>query len=152
MHALLCVHSSFTIISMGKRELVALLCLSSWCLVINCCVALPHDATGLSAVYDCGISRSYSLTSFDQLGLICDPLMISKDKKIYITYTAMMGRKTIYRRHTVPLTSCINKKMAKIRKLYNQVPHLTNDTTCESNKIYNKHPQQEPRGQPFPSR
>ena len=31
---LLCVHSSFAIISMGKRELVALLCLSSWCLVI----------------------------------------------------------------------------------------------------------------------
>ena len=32
--ALLCVHSSFAIISMGRRELVALLCLSSWCLVI----------------------------------------------------------------------------------------------------------------------
>ena len=32
--ALLCVRSSFAIISMGKRELVALLCLSSWCLVI----------------------------------------------------------------------------------------------------------------------
>ena len=32
--ALLCVHSSFAIISMGKRELVALLCLYSWCLVI----------------------------------------------------------------------------------------------------------------------
>ena len=32
--ALLCVHSSFAIIKMGKRELVALLCLSSWCLVI----------------------------------------------------------------------------------------------------------------------
>ena len=31
---LLCVHSSFAIISMGKRELVALLCFSSWCLVI----------------------------------------------------------------------------------------------------------------------
>ena len=31
---LLCVHSSFAIILMGKRELVALLCLSSWCLVI----------------------------------------------------------------------------------------------------------------------
>ena len=29
--ALLCVHSSFAIISMVKRELVALLCLSSWC-------------------------------------------------------------------------------------------------------------------------
>ena len=48
--ALLCVHSSFAIISMGKRELVAMLCLSSWCL------ALPHDATGLSAVGDCDIS------------------------------------------------------------------------------------------------
>ena len=32
--ALLCVHSSFAIISMGKRELVALLSLSSWRLVI----------------------------------------------------------------------------------------------------------------------
>ena len=32
--ALLCVYSSFAIISMGKRELVAFLCLSSWCLVI----------------------------------------------------------------------------------------------------------------------
>ena len=32
---LLCVHSSFAIISMGKRELVALLCLSSWCLGIS---------------------------------------------------------------------------------------------------------------------
>ena len=40
----------------GKRELVALLCLSSWCLARACCVALPHDATGLSAVGDCGIS------------------------------------------------------------------------------------------------
>ena len=32
--ALLYVHSSFAIILMGKRELIALLCLSSWCLVI----------------------------------------------------------------------------------------------------------------------
>ena len=32
--ALLYVHSSFAIIFMGKRELVALLSLSSWCLVI----------------------------------------------------------------------------------------------------------------------
>ena len=31
---LLYVHSSFAIILMGKMELVALLCLSSWCLVI----------------------------------------------------------------------------------------------------------------------
>ena len=33
--ALLYVHSSFAIILMGKRELVALLSFSSWCLVID---------------------------------------------------------------------------------------------------------------------
>ena len=32
--SLLCVHSSFAIILMGKRELVALLSLSPWCLVM----------------------------------------------------------------------------------------------------------------------
>ena len=31
---LLCVHSSIAIILVGKRELVALLILSSWCLVM----------------------------------------------------------------------------------------------------------------------
>ena len=50
---LLYVPSSFAIILMGKRELVSLLSLSSWCLVI---VALPRGAMGLSAVCDCGIS------------------------------------------------------------------------------------------------
>ena len=52
--ALLCVHSSFAIISPGKRELVALLCLFSWCLVIV--VWLFLTMRGLSAVCDCGIS------------------------------------------------------------------------------------------------
>ena len=33
-NALLYVHSSFAIISMGKGELIALFCLSYWCLVI----------------------------------------------------------------------------------------------------------------------
>ena len=51
---LLFVPSSFAITLMGKRELVALLSLSSWCLVID--VTLPHGAIGLSAVCDCGIS------------------------------------------------------------------------------------------------
>ena len=42
--ALLCVHSSFEIISMQKRELVALLCLSSWCLasVLWLFLAMPR--------------------------------------------------------------------------------------------------------------
>ena len=43
---LLCVHSSFAIISMGKRELIALFV---FLVFRDCCVALPHDTTGLSA-------------------------------------------------------------------------------------------------------
>ena len=38
--ALLCLHFKFTIISMGKRELVALLCLSSRCFMIVVCLFL----------------------------------------------------------------------------------------------------------------
>ena len=36
----------------------------------DCCVALPRDVTGLSAVCDCGISRSYSIfgEKMQQLG------------------------------------------------------------------------------------
>ena len=52
--ALLCVHSSFAIILMWKRELIALLCLSL--VSHDCCVALSHDGTGVSAGCDCGIS------------------------------------------------------------------------------------------------
>ena len=54
---LLYVPSSFAIV----RELVALLNLSSWCLV------LPRCAIDLSAVCDCVISWSYSLTIFAHL-------------------------------------------------------------------------------------
>ena len=51
--ALLCVHSSFAIILMGKRELFTLLV---FLVSRDFCVALLHDTTGLSAVCDCGIS------------------------------------------------------------------------------------------------
>ena len=44
------------------------------------------------------------------------------------------------------------RKMAKIRNRYNQVLHLTQDTTWESNKNTIKHHKQVPRGQLFPSR
>ena len=49
---LLYVHSSIAISLMGKRELVALLNLSSWCLMMVERLFLA----GLSAVCDCGIS------------------------------------------------------------------------------------------------
>ena len=52
---LLYVHSSIAIILMVKRELVALLNLSSWCLVMVL-EAFPRGAMGLSAVCNCGIS------------------------------------------------------------------------------------------------
>ena len=52
---LLYVHSSFAIILMEKRELVALLSLSFWCLV-SVVWHLPRGVMGLSGVCDCGIS------------------------------------------------------------------------------------------------
>ena len=52
---LLYVLSSFAIILMGKRELFALLSLSSM-VPRDCCMALLCGAMGLSAVCECGIS------------------------------------------------------------------------------------------------
>ena len=51
----------------------------------------------------------------------------------------------------VPSTSALvqNKKVAKVRNRYNQVPHLTKDTTLESDKNTIKHHKQEPRGRSF---
>ena len=50
---LLCVPSSFAIILIGKRELVALLV---FLVSRDCCVALPRGVMGLSAVCDCDVS------------------------------------------------------------------------------------------------
>ena len=52
---------SFVIILIGKGELVALFVLLVF---YDCCVALPHSATGLSAVCDCGISCMIILTYY----------------------------------------------------------------------------------------
>ena len=57
--AILCVHSSLAIILKKKRKLVALLLLSYRCIVT---INIPYGAVGWSAVCDCGISWSYSLT------------------------------------------------------------------------------------------
>ena len=50
--------SNFAVILIGKRELVNLLCLSSWQFLLSCdCyMALPQDAVGRSAVCDCAMS------------------------------------------------------------------------------------------------
>ena len=57
-------YSSFAIILLRKRGLVALFSLSARCLMTKCSVALPHSVTGWSAVCDCGISWSFSLFLF----------------------------------------------------------------------------------------
>ena len=44
------------------------------------------------------------------------------------------------------------RKRAKIRNRYNQVPHLTQDTNGESNKLTIRHHKRKPRGLSFPSR
>ena len=52
--ALLYVHSSIAIILMGKRELVPLLGLSSWCLVVvGRLFAGPRSAVGKMSGYRC---------------------------------------------------------------------------------------------------
>ena len=77
---LLYVHSCIAIILMGKRELIALLNLSSWCLVMveRLFLAVPRgslrfvivvfpDHTNLLFLYsvcDCGFSWLYSFTIF----------------------------------------------------------------------------------------
>ena len=53
--ALLCVNASFAFISMGTDR-AGCFALFVFLVSRDCCMALPHDATGLSAVCDCGIS------------------------------------------------------------------------------------------------
>ena len=60
---LIYVHSSIAIILMGE-ERAGCFALFVFLVSRDCRVALPHDATGLSAVCDCVISSSYSLTIF----------------------------------------------------------------------------------------
>ena len=54
---------------MGKRERERDGCFALFVFLMSrgCCVALPHDTTGLSAACDCGISLSYSLTIFKHI-------------------------------------------------------------------------------------
>ena len=59
--ALLYVHSSFAI---DWEERAGCFALFVFLVPRDCCVALPHVAMGLSAICDCGISLSYSLTFF----------------------------------------------------------------------------------------
>ena len=93
--ALLCVH-------LDGEERACCFALVVFLVPRDCCVALPDDATVLSAVCVCGISSSYSLTIFEPAWVQCFNGLVCMEIKV--------------------------SKSAKIRNPYNQVPHLTQDT------------------------
>ena len=76
------------------------------------------------------------LASFGHLGLISDPLIISKfpnkthDPKGQENeiYTIVKGRETFYRRHTVPITSCSEVKYV-LKRLFLVFPLSLNVIT-----------------------
>ena len=73
-YALFCVHSSFAIVLMGKRELVALLSLSSWCLVIVVWLFLAVPWVGLQCiivVFPDHTHLPFSNERADLLALVC---------------------------------------------------------------------------------
>ena len=77
--ALLCVYSSFAIISMGKRELFALLCLSSWCLTIVVWLFLTMSWVCLQFVIVTG--HTHLLFLFDTMHRINIDLIKSDSEK-----------------------------------------------------------------------
>ena len=80
---LLCVHSSIAIILMGKRELVALLNLSSWCLVMveRLFLAVPRGCLWFVIVVFPDHSHLLFLTSPQSLRAPCN--MVLKEGQYY---------------------------------------------------------------------
>ena len=99
---LLYVHSSIAIILVGKRELIALLNLSSWCLVMVERLFLTVPRGCLQFVIVVFPDHTHLL--------LLHFVLVAQDLTIKV------------------------RKMAKIRDRYNQVLHLTQDTTWGSEK------------------
>ena len=106
---LLYFHSSIAIILMGKRELIALLNLSSWCLMMveQLFLAMPR-----------GCLQFVIVVFPDHTHL----LFLINDVKMF---------PAVYRRiYCLKFLTLSNQNNydAKIRNRYNQVPHLSQDT------------------------
>ena len=70
----------------------------------DCCLAFPRDAIGLSAVCDCGISWSYSLTIFD-----ITPEWL---RVVYISYLSYeLNSRTFPDKHCLSHGMCIYQDM-----------------------------------------
>ena len=109
---LLYVHSSIAIILMGKRELIALLNLSSWCLVMveRLFLAVPRGCLQFVIV----VFPDHTHLLFLRL------ILRSHSFTLIINMT--------YQNLSTWFESLKVSKGAKIRNRYNQVPHLTQDT------------------------
>ena len=79
----------------------------------------PLETKNATKTYNLSVYIFWArLASFGHLGLISDPLIVSKyhnethDPKVQENkiYTIVKGRETFYRRHTVPVTSCSEVK------------------------------------------
>ena len=91
------------------------------------------------------IFENYKLTPLDKICTMDYPKFTvsnQKDKSISIKRVKKLAM----------IHGTIVKKGAKTRNGYNQVPHLSQDTTWESNKNTLEHDKGEPRGEPFPSK
>ena len=93
---------SIAIILMGKRELIVLLNLSSWCLVMveRLFLAVPRGCLQFVIVVfpDHTHLLFFNNETHDPKG---------PENKIY---TIVKGKEMFYRRHTVPVTSCSEVK------------------------------------------
>ena len=130
--ALLCAHSSFAIISIGRREMVALLCLSSLCLVIVMWLFLTTPRVCLQFVivlfpdhthyFFLSISGPLSMWAIKHAFLSSAYFFSSKsifEKKIfqeyYISVKQLKSRpgSTKYRTYLYPLQSLSTKDTSK---------------------------------------
>ena len=120
---LLYVHSSIAIILMGKRELVALLNLSSWCLAMveRLFLAVPRVICGLWLWYFLIVLTYYSY----YLSVRSSSLEIDHSR-----YLPLKTRGINYTETYIKVS-----KKAKIRNRSNQVPHPIQGTTWESDRI-----------------
>ena len=138
---LLYVYSSIAIILMGKRELIALLNLSSWCLVMveRLFLAVPRGC--LQFVIVVFPDHTHLLFFFITFVIHFVEIIIPILNKCKVSLISL-----------VSVAEQAGLKWAKIRKRYNQVPQLTRDTNWENDNVTIRHHRREPRGQPFPSR
>ena len=113
------------------------------------CLTRGREAVGSSHT---GVTALWCLSIYPSLVLVQ-----TRKTRPCLTERLLMGRKESNQTNKQTHVSFIRgtvkvRREAYNRNRYNQVPHLTQDTTWESDKLTVRHHKREPRGQPFPSR